>query len=238
MRPAGASGPAVAVSLRSGNMCAGCHCAAGHVRGQGCATGTVSIGTEPGAPCVQDPSDRLCPGHGFVTSAHGTATRNTLRERGPVVLLKCRNGSKPLRQRRFRLASVEWARVPIGLHSESGSTHPTQQTASARMRALACPDGHFRRLEAPGCCWDECTTPEPPDFPTFRSAGNPPYYAPYYRFTADVLPANRLVSRLSSPSFRKKRRTTALIPKRCRLTGRRLLLRVAGRFFIGSGRSD
>ena len=34
--------------------------------------------------------------------------------------------------------------------------HPTQQTASARMRAMACPDVPFWRHTPPHPCWNEC----------------------------------------------------------------------------------
>ena len=34
--------------------------------------------------------------------------------------------------------------------------HPTQQTAIARMRALACPDVPFWRHTPPHLCWIEC----------------------------------------------------------------------------------
>lgn len=150
-------------ALRGHGRCR--HCGAEHVR-----DAPMRSGSDPdrSAPCMQNRPNRLHPGHDFVVPVHRTATRNAHGDCGPVVSLKGREGSKPLRQRRFRPRTVCRARAPFGLHSESPRTHPTRLRRTARMRAMACPDGHYRRLEVPGCCGtSECHshTPETPMFP-------------------------------------------------------------------------
>ena len=173
------------LSLRRGNMCAGCRCGADHLRGHRCAPVTTPAPVRH--VCRILPSDctrdtillPLCPG----------------RQRGTRSGIAARR----LAQAPQRLQTLAAAAVSAGVSVVGRSahwtpfgvwvyTHPTQLAAGGRMRALACASLHVGRLAATPGCWDECTTPEPPDFPTFCSAGNPLYYARYYDFAAPVLP--------------------------------------------------
>lgn len=75
--------------------------------------------------------------------------RNAPGDRGPVLSLRRREGSNPLRQRRFGLAMV------AGHEGQSHflrklAGHTRRRSLRARTCALsACPGGHFGRLSAP-----------------------------------------------------------------------------------------
>ena len=96
------------------------------MRKHSCAKVTNRPATGSGARCVKNAVARLHRAPHFVTSVAGTTTRNALGDRGPVVSLKRRDGSKPLRRRPPGPDAVCTARTPVGLQWELLPSHPTQ----------------------------------------------------------------------------------------------------------------
>ena len=102
-------------------------------RGIGCGTcaavplrrGNGRPAHRSGARCVRQGAGRLRRAPCFVTSAAETTTRNAPDDRGPLVSLNRRDGSKPLRRRPLKPVTVCRATLPLRLHSESFSTHLT-----------------------------------------------------------------------------------------------------------------
>lgn len=149
MRPAGAGGPAAAVSLRCGP----------------CARARVRYGNspEPGAPCVQDPSDRLCPDTVLLPlcmgQQRGTPSGNAaLSSRSNAATAPSPGGS----------GGFGWRRCSGRKHPsdsiQSLGLHTPRSKLRARACALfACPGGHFGHLAAPfaassllGCVYYTC----------------------------------------------------------------------------------
>ncbi len=129
--------PAVALYI---DCCTARRCAAGtcvrltvavreHVRrfsvrdGNGCAR--TAVATVAGAPCVRNARARLHGAQRFVTSVAGKTTRNAPEGCGPVLSLKRRDGSNPLRRRLFQPMMVCRRKRLSGLHSKFFSSHPT-----------------------------------------------------------------------------------------------------------------
>ena len=129
-------------SLRCGNMCAAPGCSEEHVRKHSCAKVTNRPATGSDARCVKNAVARLHRAPRFVTSVTRKTTRNALGDRGPVVSLKRRDGSKPLRRRPPGPDAVCTARTPVGLQWELPPSHPTH---------LRCPRGQARACHAVSC---------------------------------------------------------------------------------------
>ena len=69
--------------------------------------------TGSGARCVKTAAGRLHRAPRFVTSVAGTTTRNAHGDRGSVVSLNRRDGSNPMRRRRFKPETVCRATLPL-----------------------------------------------------------------------------------------------------------------------------
>ena len=89
----------------------------------------------------------------FVSSGVGRAMRNALSLSDPAVSLKRREGSSRVPAGTVETVAECRAQGRSHFLRKWFGSHLTHQKCGVRMRTLECPDGHFRPLEGPGCCW-------------------------------------------------------------------------------------
>lgn len=142
---------------RCGNMCVGRHCSAGYLRDRRCAP--VSARASVRHVCRILPTD-CTRGTSLLPPCLGRQRGMRSGRATPSSCSSAATAPSPCGGGGLRLASVKWARVPIGLQSEFGSTHPAHLIPG---RGRSPPNGTYKERLATVRCRPSnaaCGSPE------------------------------------------------------------------------------